>query len=90
MKMKTYRNANGGIEMISEENAFAEVKEMGHTFAVAMAERGHKTQDSDLMNGLAAYTILNLAGENARFDAAYKMVVDAIAREMFERAKRAA
>jgi len=55
-----------------------------------MAERGHKTEDSDLFNGLAAYTVLNLAGENARFDAAYKMVMDIIAKEILERAKRAA
>lgn len=89
MKMKTYRNADGGTEMISEDNAFAAVKEIGHVFAVAMAERGHKTEDSDLFNGLAAYTVLNLAGENARFDAAYKMVMDAISKEMCERAKRA-
>ena len=90
MKMNTYRNADGGMEMISEDNAFATVKEVGHVFAVAMAERGHKTEDSDLFNGLAAYTVLNLAGENARFDAAYKMVMDIIAKEILERAKRAA
>lgn len=89
MKLKTYKNADGGTSMISVENAFTEIKELGHIFAVALAERGHETKESDLMNGLAAYHTLNLKGEDARCDAAHALVIDAITREMFERARAA-
>ncbi len=86
MKLKTYKNANGGTSMISVENAFAEIKELGHVFAVALAERGHDRKESDLMSGLAAYHLLNLKGESARCDAAHSLVIKAITDEMFERA----
>lgn len=89
MKLKTYKNINGGTSMISVENAFAEIMELGHNFAVALAERGHETKESDLMNGLAAYHTLNLQGENARCDAAHSLVVKAITDEMFKRARAA-
>lgn len=90
MRFKMYKNANGGTEMISLDNAFAEIRELGHNFAIALAERGHDTKESDLMNGLAAYHMLKLEGENARLDAAHKMVMRDITDIMFERARAAA
>ena len=89
MKLKMYKTIDGGNAMISEKNAFNEIRELGHIFAVSLAERGHNTQESDLMAGLAAYTLLNLKGENARCDAAYDVVVRTITDEMFERARAA-
>ena len=89
MKLKMYKTIDGGNAMISEKNAFNEIRELGHIFAVSLAERGHKTQESDLMAGLAAYTLLNLKGENARCDAAYDVVVRTITDEMFKRARAA-
>lgn len=89
MKLRTYKNADGGISMINEANAFAKIKELGHNFAVALAERGHETKESDLMNGLAAYQILDLKGENARCDAAHGLVMSIIAEEMFNRVRAA-
>lgn len=87
MKIKMYKGSNGSTQMISSDNAYAEIKEMGHIFAVALAEVGHKTEESDLMNGLAAYTLLNLEGQWPRIDAAYKMVLRDITDVMFERAR---
>jgi len=89
MKFKTYKNTNGGTSMISVENAFVEIKELGHMFAVALAERGHNTKESNLMSGLAAYHLLNLKGENARCDAAHDLVVGIVTDEMFKRARAA-
>jgi hypothetical protein len=89
MKFSMYKTIDGGNGMISEDNAFAEIKELGHNFAVALAERGHETKESDLMNGLAAYHILKLEGVNARCDAAHKIVMRVITEEMFNRARAA-
>lgn len=87
MKMTTYKNIDGGISMISEENAFNEIRELGHNFAVALAERGHDTKESDLMNGLAAYHMLDLNGVSPRVDAAHRVVMKIITDEVFARAK---
>ena len=90
MRFKLYNTFDGGTDVISLHDAYAEVRELGHVFAVAMAERGHETKDSDLMNGLAAYHLLKLEGENARLDAAHRMVMKDITDEMFKRASGSA
>ena len=90
MRFKLYNTFDGGTDVISLHDAYAEVRELGHVFAVAMAERGHETKDSDLMNGLAAYHLLKLEGESARLDAAHGMVMKDITDEMFERAREIA
>jgi hypothetical protein len=86
MRFKLYNTFDGGSDLISLYDAYAEIRELGHVFAVAMAERGHETKDSDLMNGLSAYHLLKLEGENARLDAAHAMVMKDITDEMFKRA----
>ena len=85
MRFKLYNTFDGGSDVIGLQDAYAEVRELGHVFAVALAERGHKTKDSDLMNGLAAYHLLKLEGESARLDAAHGMVMKDITDEMFKR-----
>ena len=90
MRFKMYKAAYGSTQMISLYDAYAEIRELGHVFAVAMAERGHETKDSDLMNGLAAYHLLKLEGESARLDAAHDMVMKDITDEMFNRAREIA
>ena len=90
MRFKLYNTFDGGSDLISLYDAYAEVRELGHVFAVAMAERGHETKDSDLMNGLSAYHLLRLKGESARLDAAHDMVMKDITDEMFERAREIA
>ena len=90
MRFKMYKAAYGSTQMLSLHDAYAEIRELGHVFAVAMAERGHETKDSDLMNGLAAYHLLKLEGESARLDAAHGMVMKDITDEMFERAREIA
>jgi len=90
MRFKMYKTVYGGTGMISLENAYDEIRELGNTFAIALAERGHDTKESDLMSGLAAYHLLKLEGENARLDAAHKLVMRDITDVMFERARAAA
>ncbi len=90
MKMTMYKNVDGGTSLISQDNAFAEIRELGNTFAIALAERGHDTKESDLMSGLAAYHILKLEGESPRLDAAHRIVLREITDIMFERARAAA
>jgi hypothetical protein len=85
-----YKNVDGGTDVINLDNAFAEIRELGHVFAVALAERGHDIKESDLMNGMAAYHLLQLEGANPRLDAAHKMVIKEITDVMFERARAAA
>ena len=90
MRFKLYNTFDGGSDVISLHDAYAEIRELGHVFAVALAERGHETKDSDLMNGLSAYHLLRLKGENARLDAAHDMVMKDITDEMFKRAREIA
>lgn len=57
------------------------LEELGHIYAVALAEKGHNIDDkSALMNGLAAYYMLDLKGEFDELDSA----VDAICRIVYE------
>jgi hypothetical protein len=89
MKLATYKNANGGITMMSEDSALDEIRALGKVFTVALAERGKDSNESDLMAGLAAYTMLNLKGESARTDAAHRLVMRTITDEMFARLRAA-
>ena len=57
------------------------IEELGHIYAVALAEKGHNVDDkSPLMNGLAAYFMLKLEGEFDHLDKA----VDVICRIVYE------
>lgn len=89
-KFKMYRGINGSTQMISFDGALDELRELGHNFAVGLAERGHRTSESDLMSGLAAYHILDLKGTSPRLDAAHDMVTKHITDVMFERAQEIA
>jgi hypothetical protein len=90
IKFKMYKNVNSGTSMISFDSALDELRELGHHFAVGLAERGHHTSESDLMSGLAAYHILDLKGTSARLDAAHDMVFKHITDIAFERARASA
>jgi len=90
MRFKLYNTFGGGSDVLSLGDAYAEIRELGHVFAVALAERGHETKDSDMMNGLSAYHLLRLKGESARLDAAHDMVMNDISSVMFKRAREIA
>lgn len=61
------------------------IEELGHIYAVALAERGHNIDNkSPLMNGLAAYYILDLKGEFDSLDDS----VDKIIRIVYEEVRR--
>jgi hypothetical protein len=89
MKLATYKNADGGMEMMNEDSALDEIRALGNVFTAALAERGKASNESDLMAGLAAYTMLDLKGESARTDAAHRLVMRIIADEMYARLRAA-
>ena len=61
------------------------LRELGNIYAVALAEKGHNVDDeSPLMNGLAAYYILDLKGEFKELDES----VDAVLRIVYEEVRR--
>lgn len=69
---------------MNTETALNTVRELGHIFAVSLAEKtGKSSTDNDLMNGLAAYEILGLKGEFEDLDKS----VDIIIRIVYEQAK---
>ena len=69
---------------MNTETALNTVRELGHIFAVSLAEKtGKSSTDNDLMNGLAAYEILSLKGEFEDLDKS----VDIILRIVYEQAK---
>ena len=69
---------------MNTEAALITVRELGHIFAVSLAEKtGKSSTDNDLMNGLAAYEMLNLKGEFEDLDKS----VDIILRIVYEQAK---
>lgn len=55
------------------------IKELGHIYAVALAERGHNVKESsDLVNGLVAYHYLDLKGEFEDLDREVESVVKSV------------
>jgi hypothetical protein len=61
------------------------LRELGNIYAVALAERGHNIDNkSDLMNGLAAYYMLDLKGEVTMLDDS----VDKVVRIIYEEVRR--
>ena len=66
---------------MTQEQALEMLRELGNIYAVALAEKGHNVDDkSDLMNGLAAYYMLDLKGEFDELDEG----VDVITRIVYE------
>ena len=71
--------------MMTLDQATDLLRELGNIYAVALAEKGHNVDDkSDLMNGLAAYYMLDLAGEFEELDES----VDAVVRIIYEEVRR--
>ena len=70
---------------MTQEQALEMLRELGNIYAVALAERGYNVDDkSDLMNGLAAYFMLDLKGEFDELDES----VDAVVRIIYEEVRR--
>lgn len=70
---------------MTQEDAITLLRELGNIYAVALAEKGHNIDDeSDLMNGLAAYYMLNLAGEFDDLDDS----VDKVMKVVYEEVRR--
>jgi hypothetical protein len=75
---------------MTNNQALNEIRELGHMFAVQLAERGKRSDQSDLMNGLAAYHLLDLAGVSARLDQAHAIVLKMVTDGAFALAKKMA
>ena len=68
---------------MTHEQAAEIVKELGHIYAVALAEKGHNIDTfTPIFNGLAAYFMLKLEGEFDYLDEA----VDLICRIVYQEA----
>jgi hypothetical protein len=68
---------------MTHEQAAEIVKELGHIYAVALAEKGHNIDTfTPVFNGLAAYFMLKLEGEFDYLDEA----VDLICRIVYQEA----
>ena len=70
---------------MTQEQATEMLRELGNIYAVALAEKGHNVDDkSDLLNGLAAYYMLDLKGEFDNLDES----VDVVVRIVYEEVRR--
>lgn len=68
------------------EAATEVLTELGHIYAVALAERGHNLDDkTPVMNGLAAYYMLDLKGEFTFLDDSVDKVIRIIYDEVVSR-----
>ena len=57
--------------------AYGMIRTLGQIFADALAKAGHAKPDTSiLMHGIAAYSKLNLKGEDERLDEAYNVVMN--------------
>ena len=57
--------------------AYGMIRTLGQIFADALANAGHAKPDTSiLMHGIAAYSKLNLKGEDERLDEAYNVVMN--------------
>ena len=62
------------------------LEELGHIYAVELAERGHNVDNkAPLMNGLAAYYMLNLKGEFDYLDDSVDEIVRIIYKEVVKK-----
>ena len=70
---------------MTQGQAIEMLRELGHSYAVLLAEKGHNVDEkSDLMNGLAAYYMLDLKGEFDELDES----VDSVMRIVYEEVRR--
>lgn len=70
------------------QEALEEVREYGHIFVVAMAERGIDTGDSsDLIQGLSGYELLDMKGVSSILDEAVDMVKNEVYQGVRQRLK---
>jgi hypothetical protein len=57
------------------DTAYTQIRTLGTIFRDALVKAGKPVDNTVLIHGLAAYTKLNLEGQDAQLDAAYKMVM---------------
>lgn len=76
MRITTYRDVNGVLQMMNDDTCIDVLRTLGRTFADETRLIGKPVDhESALMNGIAAYHILHLEAENVRLDAAYRRVL---------------
>jgi len=88
IRMYTYRNHLNAMQMMSSDTALEVLRELGRTFAdgLSQIDKPAPADTSDLWNGLAAYHLLHLEGENPRLDCAHRAVLKMVTDAMYERA----
>jgi len=61
---------------MTTELAYSMINTLGAIFKDALDKAGKSVDSTPLMHGLAAYTKLDLEGEDAKLDEAYKVVMN--------------
>lgn len=71
------------------EEAAENIRELGHVASVAITETTGKrvNSDNDLMNGLAAYHMMNLRGEVPFLDESFDVVMKRVYELVWDRLK---
>jgi hypothetical protein len=73
------------MTQMTKDRAYENVRVLGNNFALSMADIGKNIDDkSPLMNGLAAYEMLNLRGVYEWLDASIEIVM----RDVFDLARQ--
>jgi hypothetical protein len=73
------------MTQMTKDRAYENVRILGNNFALSMADIGKNIDDkSPLMNGLAAYEMLNLRGVYEWLDASIEVVM----RDVFDLARQ--
>ena len=74
---------------MTNEEAHTILTELGHIYSVALAEKGHNIDTfTDLMNGLAAYFMLELEGEFKELDEAVDIICRIVYQGVVEKLKQ--
>lgn len=89
MRLTTYRDADGALQMMSDETCLLVIRRVGRSFIEGLEkiEKAPSAPRSELMDGIAAYIMLKLEGENAAVDAAYRRCIKMVTDAAFELAK---
>ena len=74
---------------MTREQALEMLRELGNIYAVALAEKGHNLDgNSDLMNGIAAYYMLDLDGAVKELDEAYDVITRIVYEEVVRKLEK--
>ena len=89
MTITSYTDYGGSMKMMNDDTCLEVLRRLGRTFAegLKVIDKPAPEDTSDLWDGLAAYHMLDLKGENARLDAAHARVLRMVTDAAFDMAR---